>query len=49
MNLKNFEFLLSMTIWYDILFAVNSVSKSLQSKYINMAIKQLKGLFFLNL
>ena len=34
-----------MTIWYDILFTVNSVSKNLQSKdmCINMAIKQLKG------
>jgi len=35
-----------MTIWYDILFAINSVSKNLQSKdmCINMAIEQLKGL-----
>ena len=33
-ELENFELLLGMTIWYDILFAVNSVSKSLQSKYI---------------
>ena len=31
-ELENFEFLLGMTIWYDILFAVNSVSKNLQSK-----------------
>ena len=29
-ELENFEFLLSMTIWYDILFAVNSISKKLQ-------------------
>jgi len=36
-----------MTIWYDILFAVNLVCKTLQSKYmcINMIIEQLKGLF----
>ena len=49
-----FEFLLGMTIWYDILFAVNSVSKNLQSKgmHIDVAIDQLKGLisfFFLNI
>jgi len=30
-ELENFEFLLSMAIWHDILFAVNSVSKNLQS------------------
>jgi len=35
-----------MTIWYDILFTINSVSKNLQSKdmCINMVIEQLKGL-----
>ena len=45
-ELENFEFLLGMTIWYDILFAVNSVSKNLQSKdmHIDVAIDQLKGL-----
>ena len=41
-----------MTIWYDILFAVNSVSKNLQLKdmHIDVAIDQLKGLmsFFKN-
>ena len=31
-EIERFEFLLSMTIWYDILFAVNSVDKNLQSK-----------------
>ena len=50
-ELESFEFLLGMTIWYDILFAVNSISKNLQSKdmHINIAIDQLKGLisFFL--
>ena len=37
-----------MTIWYDILFAVNSVSKNLQSKdmRIDIAIDQLKGLIY---
>nr|KYP34700.1 hypothetical protein KK1_044329 [Cajanus cajan] len=29
-ELENFEFLLGMTIWYDIIFVVNSVSKNLQ-------------------
>ena len=29
---ENFEFLLGMTIQYDILFVVNSVSKNLQLK-----------------
>jgi hypothetical protein len=45
-ELENFEFLLGMTIWYDILFAVNSVSKNLQSKdmCIDEAIEQLEGL-----
>ena len=34
-----------MTTWYDILFAINSVSKNLKSKdmYIDVAINQLKG------
>ena len=37
-----------MTIWYDILFVVNSVSKNLQLKdiQIDVAIDQLKGLIF---
>ena len=45
-ELESFEFLLGMTIWYDILFAVNSVSKNLQSKdmHIDIAIDQLNGL-----
>ena len=41
-----------MTIWYDILFAVNSVSKNFQSENMNIdvAIDHLKGLvsFFEN-
>jgi hypothetical protein len=32
--LGSFEFLLGMVIWHDILFAVNSVSKNLQSATI---------------
>jgi hypothetical protein len=45
-EMESFEFLLSMTIWYDILFAVNTVSKNLQSKdmHIDVAIDQLKCL-----
>ena len=50
-ELENFKFLLGMTIWYGILFAVNLVSKNLQSKdmCIDETIEQLKGLlsFFL--
>ena len=29
-KIESFEFLLGMTIWYNILFAVNPISKSLQ-------------------
>jgi hypothetical protein len=45
-EMESFEFLLSMTIWYDILFAINTVSKNLQSKdmHIDVAIDQLEGL-----
>ena len=45
-EIKSFEFLLAITIWYNILFAVNSVSKYLQLKdmHIDVAIDQLKGL-----
>jgi len=45
-EIKSFEFLLSMTIWYDILFAINTVSKKLQSKdmHIDVVIDQLKCL-----
>ena len=45
-EIESFEFLLVVTIWYNILFAVNSVSKNLQSKdmHIDIVIDQLKGL-----
>jgi hypothetical protein len=45
-EMESFEFLLSMTIWSDILFAVNTVSKNLQSKdmHIDVAIDQLEDL-----
>ncbi|KAL4626040.1 hypothetical protein ACB092_05G066900 [Castanea dentata] len=47
-EIESFEFLLGMTIWYGILFAINSVSKNLQSKdmLVDVAINQLKGLIF---
>jgi hypothetical protein len=42
----NFELILATIIWYDILFAVNTVSKSLQSAdmQLDVAIQQIKGL-----
>ena len=45
-EIESFMFLLGMTIWYDILFVVNSVSKNLQLKdmHIDVTIDQLKGL-----
>ncbi|XP_021997124.1 zinc finger MYM-type protein 1-like [Helianthus annuus] len=45
-ELEKFEFLLAMVIWYEVLHAINVVSKNLQSKDmgINIAIKQLDGL-----
>ncbi|XP_052626970.1 uncharacterized protein LOC128133536 [Lactuca sativa] len=45
-ELENYEFLLGMIIWYDVLFAINIVSKSLQSNdmCIDDAIDQLNGL-----
>ena len=44
-KIETFEFLLGMTIWYDILVAINSVSKNLKSKdmHIDVAINQSKG------
>ena len=44
--MENFEFLLGMNIWYDILFAVNSISMIMQSKDMNIdvAIDHLRGL-----
>jgi hypothetical protein len=46
--MESFEFLLSMIIWYDIIFAVITISKNLQSKdmHIDIAINQLKCLIF---
>lgn len=46
LGLGNSEFLLAVIIWYDILHAVNLVSKKLQEKdmLIDVAIDQIKGL-----
>ncbi|KAL8149120.1 hypothetical protein AgCh_006213 [Apium graveolens] len=45
-NLQNFEFLLGMVIWYQLLYAINHVSKILQSEDMqtDVAIRELKGL-----
>ncbi|KAI3684617.1 hypothetical protein L6452_33841 [Arctium lappa] len=45
-ELGDFEFLVSIVVWYEILYAVNLVSKQLQSKnmLIDVAIEQVKGL-----
>ena len=42
----NFEFILAKIMWCDILFAVNTVSTSLQSAdmQLDVAIRQIKGL-----
>ena len=44
--LGSFEFLLGMVIWHDILFAVNKVSKKLQSPVmcIDSTLKQIQGI-----
>nr|XP_011459851.1 PREDICTED: uncharacterized protein LOC101297514 [Fragaria vesca subsp. vesca] len=48
-NLQNFEFLLGMFIWYELLYAVNNVSKVLQTEdtHIDIAIKELERLLSL--
>ncbi|XP_059627381.1 uncharacterized protein LOC132270202 [Cornus florida] len=45
-EIENFEFLLGMVIWFDILNAINKVSKIMQTKdmQIDVAIDLLKGL-----
>ncbi|KAA3483160.1 zinc finger MYM-type protein 1-like [Gossypium australe] len=44
-TLGSFGFLLGMVIWYEILFAINMVTKKFQSKsmFIGTTIKQLEG------
>ena len=45
-GIGGYEFLLNMVIWYNLLFVVNAVSKSMQSTDIDIdgALLQLKGL-----
>lgn len=45
-GIGGFEFLFGIVIWYDLLFVVNTASKSMQSESIDIdaAIHQLKGL-----
>jgi hypothetical protein len=45
-ELSNFEFILSLVIWHEILFKINLVSKNLQSEnmHLDVAIESLKGL-----
>ena len=47
--IMDFEFLFDMVIWYNILSAINRVSKMLQSKYIviDVVISHLKALIYL--
>jgi hypothetical protein len=47
-SFETFEFLLGLTIWYEILFAVNTVIKKLRSKStcIGVAMKEMKYIFF---
>jgi hypothetical protein len=45
-ELGDFEFLMATVIWYEILFAINMVSKFLQSRdiLIDVAMEKIKGL-----
>ncbi|KAG2607286.1 hypothetical protein PVAP13_4NG233422 [Panicum virgatum] len=44
-TLENFEFIVGMVIWHDVLFTINMVSKKLQSKIVCMdaTLKQIEG------
>ncbi|XP_038697967.1 zinc finger MYM-type protein 1-like [Tripterygium wilfordii] len=45
-EIESFEFLISLIIWYNLLFAVNTVSKTLQAEDmdIKIAVEKLRGL-----
>jgi len=45
-ELGEYEFILAIVIWYEVLYAVNLVSKHLQAKdmLIDVAIEKVKGL-----
>jgi hypothetical protein len=44
-ELDQFEFLISLVMWHDLLFAVNAVSKMLQDRHVQLdvAVKHLRG------
>ena len=43
--LENFEFLVGLVIWHDILFSINKVSKKLQPKLVSIdaTLKHIEG------
>ena len=43
--LENFEFLVGLVIWHDILFSINKASKKLQSKIVSIdaILKHIQG------
>ena len=43
--LENFEFIVGLVIWHDILFSINKVSKKLQSKIVSIdaTLKHIEG------
>ena len=45
-ELGEYEFIVAIVIWYDVLFAVNLVSKNMQAKdmHIDVAIEKVQGL-----
>jgi hypothetical protein len=47
-ELGEFEFLLAIVIWYEILYVVNAVSKDMQTKdmLIDVAIEKVQGLIY---
>jgi uncharacterized membrane protein len=48
-ELEEYEFIVEIVIWYEVLFAVNLVSKALQTKdtLIDVAIEKVQGLISL--
>ena len=47
-ELGEYEFIVAIVIWYEVLYAVNLVSKNLQTKdmLIDAAIEKVKGLIY---
>lgn len=47
-ELREYEFIVAIVIWYEVLYAVNLVSKHLQAKdmLIDVAIEKVQGLIF---